>query len=75
MGELQACELPDRRQRSELLAHADPEANASGSPSVVRTVSKAIGASGETSLSTLTYHCSIGMAPSGLTSITSDRYP
>ena len=46
------------------IAHAEPLANAMGSPSVVRTVSNAIGASGDTSFSTLMYHCSIGMAPS-----------
>lgn len=46
------------------MAQADPEAKAIGPPLRACTVSKAIGAFGETSLSTFTYHCSIGMAPS-----------
>ena len=46
------------------MAHAEPDAVGDRLALRSRTVSKAIGASGETSLSTLTYHCSIGIAPS-----------
>src|SRR5690606_34757620 len=45
------------------IAQALPLAYAIGSPFLSLTVSKAMVASGDTSLSTFRYHCSMGMAP------------